>query len=63
MIEIKTKVRGDLKQELKFIESITKPDSIYPKILQLPNKRNYKTKRLAMYNSLSKDFELIGEEY
>jgi len=30
---------------------------------ELNNKRFYKTKRRAMYNSLSQDFELIGEEY
>jgi len=30
---------------------------------ELNKKRFYKTKRRAMYNSLSKDFELISEEF
>ena len=61
MIEIKTKVRGDIEQELKYIESITEPNSIYPKILKLPEQTKEKNKR-GKYNIETKTFETFAQE-
>ena len=61
MIEIKSKVRGDIEQELKYIESITEPNSIYPKILKLPKQTKEKNKR-GTYNISTKTFETYAEE-
>lgn len=63
MIELKTKVRGDLEQELKFIESITEPKSIYPKILELPNRGKRSSKYRARYDPGADEFAIFGEEY
>ena len=58
MMTIKTKVPST-PEEIASVNENNRPTMSE----QLHKKRNNKTKRLAMYNSLSKDFELIGEEY
>ena len=60
-IELKEKIRGDIEQELKQIESITEPDSIYPKILKLPKQTKEKNK-CGKYNIETKTFETYAEE-
>lgn len=60
MIDIKFKVCGDIEKELKFIESITEPDSIYPKVLKLPSQTKEKNKR-GQYNISTKTFEEFAE--
>lgn len=61
MIEIKSKVRGDVEKELKEIESISELQSIYPKILKLPKQTKEKNKR-GQYNISTKTFETYAEE-
>ena len=60
-IELREKVRGDIDKELKEIESITEPNSIYPKILKLPKQTKQKNKR-GTYNISTKTFETYAEE-
>jgi len=61
MMEVRTKIRGDIDEELKQIESITEPNSIYPKILELPKQSKQKNKR-GQYNISTKTFETYAEE-
>ena len=62
MITVKEKVRSDnIDEELKQIESITEPQSIYPEILKLPKQTKEKNKR-GTYNISTKTFETYAEE-
>ena len=61
MISVKEKIKPDIEQDLKFIESITEPQSIYPKILRLPKQTKQKNKR-GQYNISTKTFETYAEE-
>ena len=62
MIEIREKVRSkNIDEEVKEIESITEPDSIYPKILKLPKQTKQKNKR-GQYNISKKTFETFAME-
>ena len=62
MLEIREKVRSkNIDEDLKFIESITEPDSIYPKILKLPKQTKEKNKR-GTYNISTKTFETFAQE-
>ena len=58
MIEIKEKIKTT-DEEFESVNQNERPTISD----QLQKKRINKTKRIEMYNSLSKDFELIGEEY
>ena len=62
MIEVRQKVKEEnLEEALRQIESITEPDSIYPKILKLPKQAKQKNKR-GTYNISTKTFETYAEE-
>jgi len=62
MITVKEKIRGDIDEELRQIESITEPQSIYPKILRLPKQTKQKNKR-GKYNISTKTFEFPQENF
>jgi len=61
LITVKEKIKSDIEQDLKFIESITEPDSIYPKILKLPKQTKEKNQR-GKYNIETKTFETFAQE-
>jgi len=61
MMELKEKIKSDIEKDLKEIESITEPKSIYPKILELPKQTKEKNKR-GTYNISTKTFETYAEE-
>ena len=60
-MELKEKIKSDIEKDLKEIESITEPQSIYPKILKLPKQTKEKNKR-GQYNISTKTFETYAEE-
>ena len=60
MIELKEKIRGDIDEEVKEIESITEPNSIYPKILEL-HKETKPRHRRAKHDPFKGTFEEFME--
>jgi len=64
LIEIKSKVRGDIDEELKFIESITEPQSIYPKILELHGRKAKRSKQNRNKSDfMSEDYTIRSEKF
>ncbi len=57
MIEIRTKIKSDIEQDLREIESITEPNSIYPKNLELPDRLPKKRGRRSIFDPSTNSFE------
>lgn len=54
--EVRTKIRPqNYDEEVRKLQSIDKPDSIYPKILELPSEDKQK-KRRARFDPLTQEF-------
>lgn len=60
LIEVRTKIKSDIEQDLREIESITEPNSIYPKNLELPDRLPKKRGRVQ-YDPATNSFEEFME--
>lgn len=62
MIIVKEKIKPkDIDEEYRKLESLDKPDSIYPKILELPEREPKRKAKHSKYNPSTNSFESFME--